>query len=182
MKKSFDYFKTLKDMSGCIGKAYAYADKPDLYKKETLVFHSIKRELSARLSEEFVAPVDRNDIYNLSSFLSRELSALDYMSHLMFNTASYQSDNDVSAFLKYQSDALARLSDKKGYTCLLNEIHSFNSELNAKRRRMWTDAKDSLFKGNNMLLKYVYFDKSLRFIERVSDTFSEIGRVIINNL
>ncbi len=182
MKKSYDYFKTLKEMSGCIGRAYALADRPDLCKKEILVFHSVKRELSERLSEEFVAPVDRNDIYNLSSVLSRESSALDYLSHLLCHIDVFKPDDDIVSAIDYQSEALLRLSNKKVFSALLKDVQSAVSDINVKRRRMWIDAKDSLFKGNNMLLKYLYFDKSLRFIECLSDTFSEIERVIINNL
>lgn len=181
MKRSFDYFKTLKDMSGCISRVYISADRPDLYKKDMLLFNSIKKELSLKLSDEFVAPIERNDIYNLSSFLSREMLVLDYVCQLI-HYAKACNDNDILSFFTIQSDALYRLGNRKIYTSLIEEMHDTRSGISAKRRDMWNEFKNTFSKSDNALIQYVFFDKIIGLIDCLSETLCEIERVVINNL
>ena len=181
MKSSFDYFKTLKDMSGCIGRVYSSADRPDLYKKEMLFYNSIRKELSLKLSREFVAPIERNDIYNLSSFLSREMLVLDYICQLTQYVKS-NIDNDILSYFGIQGDAMYRLGNRKIYTELIDEMHDIQSRLSVKRRDMWSLFRTSFHKSDNALIRYIFFDKTIRLMDCLSDTLCEIERVVINNL
>jgi hypothetical protein len=182
LKKSYDYFKTLKDLSGCIGRVYCSADRPDLYKKEMLFYNSIRKELSLRLSEEFVAPIERNDIYSLSSLLSCEIDVIDYICHLAYQVDLHESDEELSSFFIVQGDLLYDLSNRKSYSNILNEIYDIQSCIRIKRRALWDGYKTTLVNNGNALLRYVYFDKTIELIDCLSRSFGEIERVVINNL
>mgnify|MGYP006974441409 CR=1 FL=1 len=73
LKKSLDYFKTLKELSNMLFEAYKFYCDSKALNKEYLCFSALKNELSENLINEFVAPIERNDIYKLSFCLSEEL-------------------------------------------------------------------------------------------------------------
>ena len=83
MGKSYDYFKTLKDLSSCVGDAYCSVVSGKDFRKETIKFEGSKAELSERLMNEFVAPIERNDIYRLSFCLSEELAQIAQISEFI---------------------------------------------------------------------------------------------------
>lgn len=181
LKKSYDYFKTLKDMSDCIGNAYRFLCHPDKYRKEILLFNASRKELSENLCEEFVAPIERNDIYNLSSCLVGEIYPLDYICFLAYKTDDSFLQDDLNDFLIIQSRLIVGLS-YKNYGSLLGEVSSAQTNINNRRIKMISASKDFLNKGENVLLKYTLFEKVLKFTEGISYTFNELERVIINNI
>lgn len=181
MKKSYDYFKTLKEMSDCIGNAFSYRFKPDKYKKEILLFHANRKELSESLSEEFVAPIERNDIYNISSCLVGEVVSLDYLCLFSLENKETVYDKKFSDFFVIQSNLIIGLSDKN-YESLLGDVSTAQNSLNNQRNKMISMSKDIFNKSENILLEYAFFEKLLRFIESVGKTFYELERVIINNI
>lgn len=181
MKKSYDYFKTLKDMSDCIGKAYSLRYMSDKYKKEAIFFYAVRKELSNNLSEEFVAPIERNDIYNISSCLVQELLSLEYLCLFGYKNNMTLLDDNIKHYLNIQSDIIMGLSHKFSVS-LLGDLSSVQSALMSDRNTMISKSKDIFNKSDNILLKYAYFERLLRFIEKIGNTFYEIERVIINNI
>jgi hypothetical protein len=180
LKKSYDYFKTLKAMSDCICNAYNFVRNPDRYRKEILLFNANRTELSRSLSEEFVAPIERNDIYNISSCLSREIQPLDYICFLNVTGDLPFRYEDLSDLLVAQGEMILRLSDRN-FIPLLDDVSSVLNDVNKRRIKIISISKDVLNKGQNVLLKYTLFERYLRFIENITCTFDELERVIINN-
>lgn len=181
MKKSYDYFKTLNNMSERILDAYGIIHMPDRYKKDIIIFHGIKRELSEKLSSEFVAPIERNDIYNLSAHLVREVSSLDKLSVLYSVDTRNILSQDIDDALSVQGSFFLRLSEKKAYGRLLSDILSTHTLTGRIKRDLLDKTKQILNIGTNILWKYTVVDCALKFIESIDDTFGELERVVINN-
>lgn len=181
LKKSYDYFKTLKDMSDCIGKAFSFRFASDKYKKEALIFYATRKELSNKLSEEFVAPIERNDIYNISSCLVREMLSLEYLCLSGYKSDMIQFDEKIMEHLNIQGKVIIGLSNKLSVS-LLGDLSSVQSALVSDRNTMLSCSREIINKSDNILLKYICFEKLLRFTENIGNTFYEIERVIINNI
>ena len=54
MKKSYDYFKTLKDLSVIVSESFADMRDSKAINKNYLCFSAIRNELSEKLIDEFV--------------------------------------------------------------------------------------------------------------------------------
>ena len=76
MKKSYDYFKTLKDLSVIVSESFSGMSDSKTINKNYLCFSAMRNELSENLIDEFVAPIERDDIYNLSFCLFEEFNSV----------------------------------------------------------------------------------------------------------
>ena len=92
MKKSYDYFKTLKELSYCVYTVYIKAVTNGDFKKTLIKFSGLKNELSDNLIDDFVTPLERGDIYNLSFCMNKELWQIDEL-------YNYNSLADIGSFL-----------------------------------------------------------------------------------
>ena len=183
MKKSYDYFKTLKDMSGCVKNSYFYAIDSKDFKKEVIQFSGNKTELSENLIDEFVAPIERNDIYKLSFCLNEELwqviKLFDFI--MLVDIGSFGFIGQIGDLFNKQSVVFSLLGDFKSTDKMMKILSESFSLCNRTKKQILNEVKSSLHSVKQPLLKYsvsCVFSELLRTVER---TLCEVERVLINN-
>ncbi len=183
MKKSFDYFKTLKEMSEAVGDAYRSALKINEFNKELIRFSGLKFELSDSLINEFVAPIERNDIYNLSYKLNEEMYYISKLNNILLlvdkNCFSY-AESFQNVFNK-QNVLFKMFSDSKSYEKTLKYINESRGFLNGLNTSIILSVKKSLKTSEQPLLHYTAVSCFSELFKSMEKTFYEIERVIINN-
>ena len=156
MKKSYDYFKTLKAMSDCICNAYNFVRNPDRYRKEILLFNANRTELSRSLSEEFVAPIERNDIYSLSNCLNEELYFVSKLNNIIslvdINTFTFV--DCISEMFDKQNTIFSSLGDTKRNDKTIKLINESRATLNGVNSSIVLTIKGCLKNCNQPILKY----------------------------
>jgi hypothetical protein len=169
-------------MSEHIFEAYMFICKPDKFKKDVLFFNGIRRELSEKLLLEFVAPIERNDIYNLSSHLSKEIGALNQLSVFCnCNTPEILTD-DIKVVLSGQSDSIGRLNERKSYLSLFDYIVENRLKTEGIKNHIIFDTEKILKSGSNILWDFLVISSLVKFIESIEAAFCELERIVINNL
>ncbi len=183
MKKSFDYFKTLKDMSLSVGNAYSAALHGSDFNKDLICFSGLKFELSDRLINEFVAPIERNDIYNLSYRLNEEMYYINKLSNSISLVDCKNltfTDSFESGFHK-QAEMFDLFARNKSYDKALKYINESKAFLNGLNTSMVLYVKKCLSGIEQPLLQYVVVCCFSDLFKSLEKTFYEVERVIINN-
>lgn len=183
MKKSYDYFKTLKDMSCCVRNSYFCAIDSKDFKKELIRFSGIKTELSESLIDEFVAPIERNDIYKLSFCLNEELWQVTNLSDFikLVDIGSFGFVGQIGDLFNKQGDVFSFLGDFKSIDKTRKLLSESFSMCTGTKKQIFNEVKSSLQSAKQPLLKYSVscgFSELLRTVEK---TLCEVERVIINN-
>ncbi len=183
LKKSLDYFRTLKEMSLSVGNAYSQMIKTNEFNKEIIRFSGLKWELSNNLVDEFVAPIERNDIYNLSYCLNEEIYYINKLSNILqLLDYSYlpftESFND--AFSK-QNEVFRLFCNTKNYDKTLKFINESKAVLNGLNMSVILSVKSSLRSTQQPLLQYTAISCFLELFKSIEKTIFEVERVIINN-
>lgn len=166
-------------MSDCVCDAYfSLCKKTD--NKNEVVFPGLKWELSQKLIDEFVAPLERNDIYNLCRCLDNELWQLGKIYRIASNF-TIPEEKPVSDLLMLQTQLIGNLFNVKQYCKYLDNINSCNSSARQIKIRICKSISLAFEDNSKALLKYVYLSHHLEFVELVCDTLSEIECVMLNN-
>ena len=76
MKKSFDYFKTLKILSESVSVIYEKTLLKQDFSSNRIQFFAEKSELINNLQNEFITPLERGDIFLLEEALTEELNSV----------------------------------------------------------------------------------------------------------
>lgn len=183
MKKSYDYFKTLKEMSECVGESFSNAVGKKDFKKETIVFSGLKTELSENLMNEFVAPIERNDIYKLSFCLNDELRQIsDLIDFIMLaDTNSFSFSGQIGDLFIKQTAVFFALGDFKSAVRTVRLIRESCAGCNRVKKQIVNEAKVSLQNANAPLLNYEICCMFSELLKSVEKTFCEAERVLINN-
>ncbi len=183
MKKSYDYFKTLKDMSCCVNGSYSCAVGSKEFKKEVIRFSGLKTELSESLMNEFVAPIERNDIYKLSFCLNEELwqvtNLYDFI--MLADIGSFGFVGQIGDLFNKQNDVFSMLGDFKLTDRTMKLISESFALCNRIKKQILNEVKSSLQSAKQPLLKYSVSCSFSELIRTVEKTFCEVERVIINN-
>ncbi len=182
MKKSFDYFKTLKEMSEAVGDAYSSVLGQNEFNKELIRFSGLKFELSDNLVNEFVAPIERNDIYNLSYMLNEEMYYINKLNNilLLLDTSFSFAQSFENGFNK-QNRVFDMLFDSKNYEKILKYINESRAFLNGLNTSIILSFKKTLRCADRPLLYYTAVSCFSELFKSVEKTFYEVERVIINN-
>lgn len=183
MKKSFDYFKTLKEMSVAVGCAYKNMVTTNEFNKETIVFSGLKWELSSNLFNEFVAPIERNDIYSLSSCLCEELYFISKLNNIitLIDVRKFTFVESICNIFQKQNEVFALLADSKNNEKTLKLINETRATLNGINSSVVLCVKSCLKSAEQPLLKYAVVSGFFDIYKSIDETFSEIQRVVINN-
>ena len=183
MKKSYDYFKTLKDMSYCVKDSYTFAVSSKDFKKEVIRFSGIKTELSESLMNEFVAPIERNDIYKLSFCLNEELwqvtNLYDFIR--LADISSFGFIGQIGDLFNKQNDIFSLLGDFKSTDRTMKLISESFVLCNRTKKQILNEVKSALQSAKQPLLKYSVSCAFSELVIAVEKTFCEVERVIINN-
>ena len=183
MKKSYDYFKTLKELSNMLFEAFKiYCDSKAL-NKEYLCFSALKNELSENLINEFVAPIERNDIYKLSFCLNEEfgyvVSLCDFFN--ISDTNSFEYLGQIGNLFYKQSEVfdfneLLR-SPQKAFKAISFQI----AECKKIKKSIIAETCNVIGTQNQPLITYIIASSCVDIVSSLERTYNEIGRVLINN-
>lgn len=183
MKKSIDYFKTLKEMSLSVGNAYSSMIMTNEFNGELVRFSGLKWELSNNLVNEFVAPIERNDIYNLSYCLNEEfyyISKLNNILQLIDYSSFVFIESFTNAFNK-QNCIFQLFCKSSDHPKVLKYINESKAVLNGLNTSIILSVKSSLKATEKPLLQYTAVSCFLELFKSVEKTVFEVERVIINN-
>lgn len=183
MKKSYDYFKTLKNLSLILSNTISFIDDSKSVNKEYLCFLALKNELSENLINEFVAPIERNDIYKLSFCLNEEFSSIFKLCNFLdLSDADYSDSVRQIGDLFYRQDAVFDIRNllktpDKSLKFISNEL------LNCKKvkKSIIVETHNNLCSQNRTLIKYIIGSSGIDVVSSVEKTYNEVCAVLINN-
>ncbi len=183
MKRSFDYFKTLKEMSLTVGDAYKNMLRSNEFNNEVIKFSGLKWELSNNLLNEFVAPIVRNDIYNLAGCLSDELYFISKLNNIITLTdvKGFSFVESISSVFDKQNIVFSCFTDSKNNSKTLKTINETKATLNGVNTSVVLAIKNCLKSTEQPLLRYAVVSGFFDIYKSIDKTFSEVQRVIINN-
>lgn len=170
-------------MSCCVKNSYYCAVDSKDFKKELIRFSGIRTELSDNLINEFVAPIERNDIYKLSFCLNEELwqvtDLFDFIK--LVDIGSFGFVGQIGDLFNKQVEVFLLLGDFKSVDRTRKLLTESFSMCNRTKKQILNEVKSSLQNARQPLLKYSVscgFSELLRMVEK---TLCEVERVIINN-
>ncbi len=183
MKKSFDYFKTLKEMSLTVGDAYKNMVRTNEFNNEVIKFSGLKWELSNNLFNEFVAPIERNDIYNLACCLSEELYYISKLNNIitLVDVNMFTFVESICSVLHKQNLIFDLFSCAKTFEKTLKIINETKATLNGVNTSVVLSIKNCIKTTEQPLLKYAVASGFFDIYKSIDKTFSEVQRVVINN-
>lgn len=185
MKKSFDYFKMLKELSEDVNNTFLKCVNNESFEKDKIAFRGTKSELINNLQDEFITPLERGDIFILVQYLATEINSISIMQEYL---PFFQSDCQLFADeLKYLFDKqtaiffdLSRQKDYKKLGCVCREgISSCDTIIFNLLRKIKSVV--SLTSNGGALLKYSVYTSFLDVAKSLRNTFCEFERTLINN-
>lgn len=183
MKKSFDYFKTLKDLSAIVCESFDCLPDSKTINKNYLCFVALRNELSENLIDEFVAPIERDDIFKLSFCLCDEFACVMKLCEFLSlsKTDFCESVGQIGDLLHNQQEvfdlkALLK-TPQKAFGVVSNEL------LICKKikKSILGETRDNISYHNQPLIAYVIGSSCIETVSSVENTYNEICRVLINN-
>ena len=183
MKKSYDYFKTLKEMSLAVCSSYGKMTLNQDFNSEVIKFSGLKWELSDNLLSDFVAPIERNDIYNLALCLSEELYYVSKLSKLAcaYSFSRFNFIESITGVLRKQATSLYALRDSKNSKKLFREINEMKATLNGVNSSIILLLRNNLNEAEKNAIDYVVADCFFDIYKSIDHTFSQVQKAIINN-
>ncbi len=181
MKKSFDYFKTLKELSYCVYTAYTGTVAGSDLKKVVIKFSGLKNELSECLIDDFVTPFERGDIYNLSFCMHKELWQVDELNNYgsLADIGSFLFADQVGDLLQKQNEVVDLLFLSKNTHRVSRTIDEGMNLCSSIKNRVLKNVKTTLRESEQPLIAYGLNCAYLTLLESIDITFSEMERILI---
>lgn len=185
MKKSFDYFKMLKELSEDVNNTFLKCVNNESFEKDKIAFRGAKSELINNLQDEFIAPLERGDIFILVQHLTAEINAISVMQEYL---PFFQSDcqlfaDELKPLFNRQTLLFFDLSRQKDYKklgCVCREnISSCDTVIFNLLRKIKNTV--SLTSNSGSLLKYSVYTSFLDVAKSLRNAFCEFERTLINN-
>lgn len=184
MKKSYDYFKTLKELSKNVEETFSNALKSGNCEIGKISFSGMKNELLNNLQNEFIAPIERGDIFILTDCLSRELvcaGAVREFAPLFWSECFCLCESLEVSFAK-QSDVFTDLGKQKEYSRLLVSCRDSAASVSSTVSLITRKIKACVSCAEAQpLLKYSVYAVLLEISRSQLQMFSELERTILNN-
>lgn len=184
MKKSYDYFKTLKMLSENVSGAFTATASLGNYETFRLSFLAEKSELLNNLHNEFIAPLERGDIFLLTECLSKELNAVGSLNEFssLFFSDCFSVSNSLNICFKKQTELLAQLENIKNSSRLCDLCHDGCATALSEQIQLQRKIKIVVSCGQSQpLIKYSVYAVYLDLVKCLWETFSQIERILINN-
>lgn len=184
MKKSFDYFKTLKELSSNVSKAF-YASvtgaDTDNFK---IIFAGTKSELKDNLADDFITPIERSDIFILVNCLSVQMNcinAIEAFVPLFWYDCRKTTGLLRDCFNRQEKlfEQFCNFKDYKKISVICNDCQTLCININLYIMRKIKDCICE--KEQQPLLHYAVYAAFLEVAKTMQKTFSEIERIILNN-
>lgn len=184
LKKSYDYFKTLKLLSEEIFITYDKMIKNKDFSANRISFFAEKSELINNLRNEFITPLERGDIFFLVEYLNAELdSVLDLYEYLsLVNKNDFIECEALSESLKNQSIVFSQLKNFKSNVKLFEKCSVEISGLNKEKKNIEKNIVDALkCTSEQPLIKYALYSALMDLNIKICKTFLQIERILIDN-
>lgn len=184
MKKSFDYFKTLKELSRINSLVFSSVALGEDFKKHTVTFYGLRFELLQRLSDDFVAPIERNDIYNLTYDLYNQFCNIIILGDISDGSLSLSNEHlsEFKLLFTIQSDIMLGFSKKSEYSSYLKLCRQGQQQVLALKRSILSVMLKDLRSSIQPLYRCVVFNAVLDFCDKLSEALCHCERIIINNI
>jgi hypothetical protein len=184
LKKSFDYFKTLKTLTGNLNNAFRLSVENKDFDKLYLAFSANKTELIDNLKNDFITPIERGDIFILSDIFSREMNQINILNdYSAFSwTEADLIKNTLQNLLSIQSNVFEKISVEKLNANIINKCNDGYLQSQRLSKEIYKLIKNTVVGYcENPLLKYTIYVALLDFGKQISCAFSETERIILNN-
>ena len=184
MKKSYDYFKTLKILSESVSVIYEKTLLKQDFSSRRIQFFSEKSELINNLQNEFITPLERGDIFLLEESLTEELNSIfSFQEYLnLINTKDFEVLKKTEKSLKSQNLIFSQLKNYKSNLKLFEQCSEEIKGLNAEKKNIEKLIHDALkCKTEQPLIKYAIYSAFLDLNRKLYKTIIEIERILINN-
>lgn len=184
MKKSYDYFKTLKILSETVSDIYDKTLSCDDFNAKRILFFAEKSELVNNLRNEFITPLDRGDIFLLAECLTEEVNSIfdlqDYFSLIYVN--DFQFLQTLSDMFISQNDIYSQLINFKSNLKLFDQCSEEVKKLNNEKKKIEKYIVYTLSCNvEQPLIKYAVSSAVLDLNRNIFKNFLEIERILINN-
>ena len=184
MKKSFDYFKTLKTLTQNLNNIFRLSVENKDFDKLYLSFCANKTELVDNLKNDFITPIERGDIFILSDIFSREMNQViilnDYSSFAWLEVDVVR--NSLQNLLVIQENIFDKIFTEKltmNVVAKCNEGYLQSQKLSKEIYRLIKNTVVGYCESP--LLRYTIYVVLLDLSKLMSCAFSETERIILNN-
>ncbi len=184
MKKSYDYFKTLKILSETISVIYEKALSNEDFQGKRISFFAEKSELINNLRNEFIAPLERSDIFLLAECLTDELNSVFTLQEFfgLIKKQDFQGVESVLISFENQNTIFSQLKNFKSNLRLFEQCSEEIKRLNTEKKIIEKSIIDALYcKSEQPLIKYAAYSSVLNLNRNINKTVLEIERILINN-
>lgn len=184
MKKSYDYFKTLKILSETVSVIYEKSLLKQDFSTERIRFFAEKTELINNLLNEFIAPIERGDIFLLEESLTEELYSVflfqEYVS--LINQKSFEDVSFFSAFFSEQNLIFSQLKNYKSNLKLFEQCSDEIKALNKEKKNIEKHIVNALkCRIEQPLIEYSIYSALLDLNTRIHKTILNVEKILINN-
>ncbi len=184
MKKSYDYFKTLKILSEAVSEIYVKTLNNQEHSSKRVFFFAEKSELLNNLRTEFITPLERGDIFLLAECLSEELNSVFILQEYfnLIDKKDYVGLQCYSSFFEAQNSVFSNLKNNKSNLKLFEQCSEEMKKLKAEKKKNEKYIIDAFYcKTEQPLIKYAVYSYVLELNKCIYKTFLEIERILINN-
>lgn len=184
MKKSYDYFKTLKILSESVCATYEKTLLKKDFSKERIQFFAEKSQIINNLQNEFITPLERGDIFLLEESLTDQLNSVfsfwEYYNLINHNSSVLFENTNKS--LKAQNVIFSQLANFKSNLKLFEQCSEEIRKLNTEKKNIDKLIIDALnCKREQPLIKYALYSSLLDLNRKIYKTTLQTERILINN-
>ncbi len=184
LKKSYDYFKTLKLLSENISVIYEKTLLKQDFSSSRILFIAEKSELLNNLRNEFITPLDRGDIFLLAETLTEELNSVlalqEYLS--LINCKDYGELKCFSKSFKTQNLIFSQLGNYKSNLKLFEQCSEGINHLNEGKRDIEKNIVKAIkCRSEQPLIKYAVYSAFLDLNRKIYKTILQTERILIDN-
>ena len=184
MKKSYDYFKTLKILSELISVIYEKTLLKQDSSSDRISFFAEKSEFLNNLQIEFITPFERGDIFLLAESLTEELNSIfalqEYLN--LINVNHLYQFNEIQKSLKKQNLIVSQLKNFKSNIKLFEFCSDEIKNLNSDKKNIEKYIIEAIkCKSEQPLIKYATYSGLLDLNQKLYKTILQIERILIDN-
>ncbi len=184
LKKSYDYFKTLKLLSESVSVIYDKTILKQDFSSDRILFFAEKSELLNNLQNEFITPLERGDIFLLEESLTLQINSIfalqEYLS--LININEFKCITNLSDTLKRQVVIISNLKNFKSNLKLFEQCSEEVKFLNNEKKNTEKAIVSVLrCKSEQPLIKYAMYSALLDLNRKIYKTLVETERILIEN-
>lgn len=184
MKKSYDYFKTLKLLSESVSVIYEKALFKQDFSSERILFFAEKSELINNLQNDFITPLERGDIFLLEESLCEELISVFTLQERLnlVSCKNFEELKCIEKVLKTQNRIISQLVNFKSNLKLFEQCSQEIKNINAIKKNIEKHIVEAIScQSEQPLVKYVTYSALLDLNGKIQKTILQTERILIDN-